>query len=295
MRIKSLLKSIYFFISDLLKTTTSLFAILFFSSFRTKFVCNNHLKDATLIVNGPSVNDVLANHRHLFKNTDVMVVNSFIVSDYFWILKPKYYIIMDPVFFVSDYVVESEETAPPSVSEANRMLSLTPKIDWNMIFFIPYGKITSNYEIQLKKNTKIKVLHFNCTRIEGFDKFQFWAYNHGLGIPSSRNIIIPSLINLINLGYKTIYVYGAEFSWTRTMDINPANGKMFFNDRHFYSESEIRYFGQGGFLWWLKAICEMLIGVEQISKFAILKKTVIINRTKGSFIDSFQYENPDLL
>ena len=64
---------------------------------------------------------------------------------------------------------------------------------------------------------------------------------------------------------------------------------------HFYSKEEIRYFGKGAYLWWLKVIAEDLEGVEQVAKFAKKRGVSIVNRTKGSFIDSFEYENPDTL
>lgn len=40
------------------------------------------------------------------------------------------------------------------------------------------------------------------------------------------------------LGYESIYLYGVEFSWTKTMDVDPSNGKMFFNDGHFYENQK---------------------------------------------------------
>lgn len=79
------------------------------------------------------------------------------------------------------------------------------------------------------------------------------------------------------------------------MDIDSRNGMMFFNDRHFYSNTEIRYFGKGGYKWWLEAIVESLNATEQVEKFAKSINAKIINRTKGSFIDAFEYENIDTI
>lgn len=295
MNSRNLLKNIYMFITEMLKSISSILTILVFSSFRTKCIYKKRTNSATLLANGPSVKSILSGRRDLLKNTDLMVVNSFIETTDFWELRPSYYIIMDPVFFVSNFKVESEETKQPEVCESDKIIPLLAKVDWNMTFFVPQEKMANEFVSKVSGNSNINVVRYNATRIEGFDRFQYWAYKHRLGIPSSRNIIIPALLNFINLGYKDIYLYGAEFSWTKTMDIDSENGKLFFNDRHFYSKSEIRYFGRGGYLWWLCAISEMLHGVDQVAKYAEHVGVEIINRTKGSFIDSFIYENPDTI
>ena len=116
-----------------------------------------------------------------------------------------------------------------------------------------------------------------------------------MGIPSTRNVLIPAIQLMINIGYKELYLYGAEFSWTKTIDVDPKNNKVFMNDRHFYNKEDIHYYEKGWYKWYLEAIIDMLGGMDQLTKYALSRKVRIINRTKGSFVDAFEYENPDLI
>ena len=100
---------------------------------------------------------------------------------------------------------------------------------------------------------------------------------------------------MINMGYKQIYLYGAEFSWTKNIDVDPENNKVFLNDSHFYNKTDIVYYNNGWYKWYLEAVVEMLDGTERIASYADEMKVKIFNRTKGSFIDAFEYENPDNL
>lgn len=297
---KDNLKSIYFSIVKLFKTIVSLFCIILFNRCRTARRIRKERVDrkgraVSIIANGPSAKDIIQNRKDLLDGTDLLVLNNFGNQDFFYKLKPKYYILLDPIFFDRNFINKGleEKTNRGVWNEGNKLKESFMKVDWDMILLLPSRWTNSNVLKQYANNTHIKVVQYNATKVLGFDRFQNRMYYRGEGIPSSRNVIIPAMIALGIMGYKTIYLYGCEFSWTKTMDVDPQNGKMFFNDGHFYSNDEKRYFGKGAYLWWLKVITEDLESTDQIEKFANKYEIRIINRTKGSFIDSFEYENPD--
>ena len=56
---------------------------------------NNKFTDNRVVIgNGPSLSDMFENSLIFFQNKDLYVVNNFSLSDYFFILKPKFYIII---------------------------------------------------------------------------------------------------------------------------------------------------------------------------------------------------------
>lgn len=299
---KDKLKVIYFWIIRLGQTIVSLLLVLCFNRIGTARNVRKQkgVRDGqavSLIANGPSAREIVNNRRDLLEGTDLMVLNNFGNQEIFFQLKPRYYIIIDPAYFdfnFSNPGLEEKGTGNDR-SEERKLMENFKRVDWKITLFIPDTSAGRNAVKLYADNTNIEVVLFNATRVLGFDSFQNRMYGRGSGIPSSRNVIIPAMALMIILGYKKMYLYGCELSWTKTMDVDPENGKMFFNDHHFYSKSEIRYFGKGAYLWWLKVITEDLEGVEQVAKFAKKRGVSIVNRTKGSFIDCFDYENPDRL
>lgn len=299
-KMKERLKKIYYLTESLFKTVVSLFSILLFSNGSIARKISEEKKknighSISVLAGGPSVKEILVEKRELLKHTDLLVLNNFANNEIFFELKPKYYIILDPAYYDPIVKVESERNADDSRQAKRQLLENLMRVDWDMTLFLPYVKNAKKELSLFAVNKNINVVEYNKTRVLGFENFQNWMYKHNMGIPSSRNVIIPAMILLANLGYSQIYLYGCEFSWTKTMDVNPENGMMFFNDRHFYSEKEIRYFGKGGYRWWLEAIVEMLFATEQVAKYAHSLGIKIVNRTKCSFIDAFVYENPDAL
>ena len=302
MAMRDKLKSVYFWLIRLGQTIVSLLSVLFFNRIGTAWKVRNQKRErdgkaVSLIANGPSAREIIKGRRDLLEGTDLMVLNNFGNQEVFFQLKPRYYIIIDPAYFDFNFVNPGldEKNVGSNRSEERKLMENFKKVDWKMTLFIPDTGAGRRAVKLYADNKNIEVVLFNGTRVLGFDGFQNWMYGRGSGISSSRNVIIPAMILMTIIGYKKIYLYGCELSWTKTMDVDPENGKMFFNDHHFYSKDEVRYFGKGAYLWWLKVIAEDLEGVEQVAKFAKKQGTTIINRTKGSFIDSFEYENPDTI
>lgn len=296
------MKKVYYGFTKLLQTIVSLLLILVnnhkgVSRKVRQLWKNRNGKAATILANGPSAREIVSSRRELLVGTDLLVLNDFGNTDSFFELKPIYYILLDPAYF--DY-----EFRNPGLNETNEDTSRTRerllmenfrKVDWEMTLFIPSLYKVTEVRRLFDSNPCIKVVAYYATRIIGFDGFQNYMYRRAQGVPSSRNVIIPAILLMTLLGYKTMYLYGCEFSWTKTMDVDHEKGQLFFNDRHFYSKDEIRYFGKGAYLWWIDAISEMLHAIENVEKYARSIGTHIVNRTKGSFIDTFEYENPDTI
>ena len=296
------MKKIYFGLIKFFKTAVSLFLVIVYNHKGAARKVRRQKKDrqgraATVLANGPSAKEIVTDRKDLLEGTDLLVLNDFGNTDNFFELKPHYYILLDPAYFDYDFKNPglNEDNTDESRSRERLLMDNFKKVDWKMTLFIPAIYKESNVKALFDANPNIEVVPYYATRVLGYDWFQNFMYKRAQGVPSSRNVIIPAMMLMVQLGYNTVYLYGCEISWTKTMDVDPENGRMFFNDRHFYSKDEIRYFGKGAYLWWLKVIAEDLEGLEQVAKFANKEGVHIVNRTKGSFIDAFDYENPDMV
>lgn len=286
------LKMVYAGITKLVDTIVSILTIFLFSSFKAareiRRISDNSCKNAFVLGNGPSLNDILEKEERLDEILDghSIVMNNFGNSKFFTVVRPVYYILLDPGFYNEQLIEEREDY--------QRLYQNLHHVDWSMSLFLVHG---ANWQLVQSKvdNPNVCVRLFNGTKAVGFNWFQVLSYKWNLGIPSSRNVIIPALQLMINMGYKQIYLYGAEFSWTKNIDVDPENNKVFLNDSHFYNKTDIVYYNNGWYKWYLEAVVEMLDGTERIASYADEMKVKIFNRTKGSFIDAFEYENPDNL
>ena len=296
------MKKLYFGIIKLFQTVVSVFLVLVYNhkgaarSVR-RVKQNRNGRPVTILANGPSAREIISNRTDLIEGTDLLTLNDFGNTKEFFVLKPKYYILLDPAYF--DYSFRNpgldEKNEDNSRVREKLLMSNFSKVDWEMTLFIPSLYKSSEVKKLFGENPYIRVVPYYATRVVGFDGFQNCMYKLAQGVPSSRNVIIPAMLLMMLIGYKTVYLYGCELSWTKTMDVDIENGMLYFNDRHYYSKDEIRYFGKGAYLWWLEVIAEDLRATEQIAKFATRRNVRVINRTKGSFIDAFDYENPDNL
>lgn len=247
----------------------------------------------SILANGPSAREVINTKPELLTGGDLVSMNDAAASDMFFSLKPNYYILLDPAYFGGTWLGDKELTENTFDLTLKKINENLLKVDWKMTLLLPSSKSAGEFAKRFNGHQHITVARYNASRIQGFECYKMWAYKKGLGVPSSRNIIIPAILLMVNAGFKRVYLYGAEFSWTKYMDVDLENGLMYMNDRHYYSKDQIRYYDKGGYRLMLLHIAEMLGGLESISKYAQKKGISVINRTKGSFIDAFSYENPD--
>ncbi len=166
------------------------------------------------------------------------------------------------------------------------------KVDWPMILYIPYSKSVVKEASNRLNNPNISILPFNATRIIGLNAFRNFMYKQNLGLPSSKNVLLPSILLMLNKGYKKVYLYGAEFSWTKTYSVELESGNIYSDDTHFYDKTRIPL-KKGGFKFDLSCMVESLSATEYLEDYSNSINANIVNRTVGSYIDAFSYENPN--
>lgn len=172
--------------------------------------------------NGPSLNDTIAQHLDTLRHSDTLAVNFAALADVFFDIKPAYYVLADPLFFS-----DSDSANMQRLREALKCVT------WPLTMMVPHGSDTS----KLFENENITVKTFACIGIEGFSQFTNFAYSHRLGMPRPRNVLIPSIMCAIWLGYSEIDIVGADHSWMQTIGVDDQN-RIISVQPHFYRDSK---------------------------------------------------------
>lgn len=236
----------------------------------------------TMIVmgNGPSLADTIAAHSDVLRRLPSLAVNFAPLTDEFFLLRPRYCLMADPVFFSTD-----------GNENLQRLRDNMMRVDWPMTLFVPFGPEPSR--VPGSGNSSINLVRFNYVGIEGFAWLENAAYDSRRGMPRPRNVLIPSIMAGIGMGYKQIYIVGADHSWTRTLEVDETNTVISVQP-HFYADNDAEQ----------RRVREVYRNIrlhEVIHSFYVAFKSYftvrryadsrgvgIYNATPGSFIDAFE-------
>lgn len=241
---------------------------------------NGRAKGERLIImaNGPSLADTIRNHADILRSTPTMAVNFAAIAPEFVELKPSYYVLADPHFF-------SDGADDANLQKLRHNLGL---VDWPMTLLVPVKY--SRKARQLYPGLDIAT--FNAVGIEGFSSLCNAAFRAGLAMPRPRNVLIPSLMLAIALGYKEIIVTGADHTWMQTLSVTDDNEVVSIQP-HFYKDGKdeqarVRHEYRNYRLHQIVGSFAVAFkSYHDIANFAASQGVKIINATPGSFIDAF--------
>ena len=195
---------------------------------------NESTNECIVLGNGPSLKDSIKNDfKYILKNKKIFCVNAFAVSKEYTEIKPDYYVFADPGIWV-----EEPRNTVKKIRE-DIFNSIIEKTNWQMTIFIPIeAKDTKILNDMLERNKNLKLKGYNKVSAMGFPFIRNFFYKHNLAIPKAQNVLIPTLILALNLGYKKIYLFGADHSWHENLVLTEDN-TLCFKDVHFYDDKEI--------------------------------------------------------
>lgn len=188
--------------------------------------------------NGPSLkNDFSTIVEELTPYDSILVVNSFASTNLFETIKPSYYVIIDPSFFLKKNITSNLIELQKKVMDA-----ILKKTTWNLTLIVPRTAKRNLFFQRLKENKNIKIVYFKSTSIfGGNERMNNFFFKSGLANPLFQNVLIPSLFFSIKMGFKNIYVWGADHSW-HTDYVMGKDNILYTPDKHFYSKSnEIKF------------------------------------------------------
>lgn len=239
-------------------------------------------REIVIMGNGPSLRKTIDDDSTWLLGKDLMAVNFAALTPDFLMLRPKYYILADGHFFNS---LDKD-------ANVRKLWQNFASITWDMTLLVP-TRYRHLVKALLLDATNIKLRFFNLTPVEGFKPLTHWFFKMGLGMPRPRNVMIPAIMEAIRLGYKKIFLCGADHSWTKTLDVDSENFVVSIQP-HFYEDNQeehkrVRETYKGLHLH--DVLGSMTIAFRSywdIATYADKKKIDIINATPGSMIDAFR-------
>lgn len=283
---KEILKTAYHSSVLFIQTVISVFSVFFFSKFSVRrnlqgLIQKKH-NHCYLIANGPSLKEVFRDDIGIFEGQDVFTVNLFYETRFFNEIKPGNHIIADSGFW--------NATEDPKVLAIHaKFKENLLKVSWDMNLFVPYAGYPIIKEI-LKANDKITIIPYNHTPVYGSKRISHFLYKKNLGMPTPTNVLNAAIFMALNVGYKKLYLYGADHSWMKDLFIDEDNDICCFQN-HFYDDEVIPYkMAKGSLGEGLNGIVGAFQSYKLLDDYSKSIDARIINKTKGSYIDVFDRE-----
>ena len=198
------------------------------------FGINTTEKDVVILGNGPSLRDTFAdkNDYDFIKNKDIFVVNSFVQSEQFFTLKPKYLCLMDPIYWSLN---QSKENSDLIDTDYKCLL----KVDWDFTIFMPNAAFENCvFKNLMQENKHIKFKFINTRVFSKHEKYRYIEYKQNTAMPAVQNVLVSCLYLAINIGYKNIFIYGADHSWHLSLIVNNDNIPCII-DKHCYDKENV--------------------------------------------------------
>ena len=267
-----------------LKSVVSILSAILFSGYSThknlsRVKMNRQKNEECMVLgNGPSLKMVLEKYLDEIVGKQIFVVNFFCSTKYFTVIKPSHYVLLDPQIFTDE--------APSNIQiKVSKLVDIFNDISWDMILFIPARNIKAPI-INGIKNSRIKIVPFNSTPIDGYESLENMFYQCNLGMPFPQTVINATIFIAINLQFTKINLYGVEQSWLKHLSVSEDN-VVSVGLPHFYKGSEKT--GED------RSLSEFLYSQARafnshmrLDKYAKYLGTKIINHTPHSYIDAYE-------
>ena len=275
------------FLSNAGAVIVSIIRIILLSKWRVQLTKRHH-DECVILANGPSLSDSIRQHPQFLEGKDLICVNHFPSTEYYHQLKPTYYMTSAPDLWL-------DNIDKFFVDQSNRLFEvMASETKWPLMFHIPYeSRKFKRWQSKLASNHAIKLIFYNNTPIEGWRWFRHFCFRLNWGMPRPHNILIPSLTHAINMGYKKIYLLGADHSWLSEISVNDQN-QVLINQKHFYDHHtskgkplDKRGVGHRNMPELLTKFVHAFSGYFVLKDYAKSRGIIILNATPGSFIDAF--------
>ena len=247
-------------------------------------------KRLAVLGNGPSLKYQLPKliAEKAWEQSDMMAVNFFALSEEFEVVKPKYYVISDPMFF---------RQAGSSKRITALYAALATKVKWPMILYVQYyNPERFDYTAAIGNNPNIRIVKFHSTLFHGFRNVEFWCYRHGLGSGNWGTVVQNGILTGIQIGYRAIELYGVDHTLLDGLTVDEQN-RLCRIKSHYYDSAptmaEPIYYNATNpprpysMAEYLAETAELFRGHEVLRDFAAQQGVEIINRTEGSLIDAY--------
>ena len=194
----------------------------------------NILADCIILGNGPSLTDSLSDGAAFLRDKTVFCMGDFAVSQQYGVIKPEFYLFIDPAHYSANVSAEFKDLQKSTLG------ALIAKTDWPLKVLTP---LQAKKEGVLKKlereNKHIQIVYFKNIETLGFKGFRNFVYKLNIGSPILQNSLIAGIFFALNIGFKTIYVLGADHSWLEDTAVTDHNILCIKKGYHFFDQEEV--------------------------------------------------------
>ena len=278
--------------------------MLFFATMVVKEDFHNYIKRSgaidmarskcvAILGNGPSLKSELPQliAQRAWEEKDILAVNFFALSEEFALIKPKYYVISDPMFFRKAGYGERVQELYKALAE---------KVSWPMKLYVQYYNPEHfDYRSAIGHNPNIEIVPFHSIVFHGFRSVEFWCYRRGLGSGNFGTVIQNGEFIALQLGYRRIELYGVDHTLLDGLMVDEKN-RVCRRKSHYYdseqSPAEPIYYNATNpprpytISEYLSETAELFRGHEVLRDFSEKCGAEIINRTAHSMIDAYKRE-----
>ncbi len=239
-------------------------------------------EELVILANGPSLNATVAEHADFLQGKALMAVNFCADSPMFTAVRPRFYLIADPLFWLVD-------------EKRDRLFgALTERTAWQLDLFMPAkARSDKKWQQMIARNPNIRLHIYNTTPIEGFRCFAEWLYRRGLGVPRPHNVLIPAIAQTLRMPFKKVYLAGADHSWLPEITVTERN-EVLMHQKHFYDQDNSKAEGVTQENLSTARLHTILFHMYTAFKayftlrdYAETLHKEVINITPGSYIDAF--------
>jgi hypothetical protein len=263
---------------------------------------NDNNLECVILANGPSLRESLCSDLSFIIRRPIFCMNDFVTTKHYSELKPHYFMLLDSTYW------EEENAVAKNLQEKRKSAhnALLEKTTWPITLFAPGNSKRKNVLDNLsQQNKNIKISYFNSHPVNhGYKRFRHFIYRNNLGMPSAENTLIAEIFIALNIGFKTIYLFGADHSWHETMTVTDSNALCMKQGYHFFDEEktnlfpiyrDIRTGAPEQIHRFLKSLSLTFEGYILLEEYAESLGRKILNASKKSYIDAFErYRTPSL-
>lgn len=175
-----------------------------------------------ILLNAPSANLFLENeaNRKLFNDYDIAVVNymPMYAEQFFFEVRPRYWIIIDPGFYLEENAVNDEK---------QKVLAFLEQIDWKLTM------VTSQLAEFNVMNSNIEYIKLPCINIKQMNFLNLFLAKRNYITYGLNNVAHAAIFFGITFGYRDIALIGFEYKMEKIyMD---ERGLVYEDYAHFYS------------------------------------------------------------
>lgn len=250
--------------------------------------------EAQVLATGPSLSGFLQDYDvdcSKYSDSDFFVVNDFVHDPHFKVIKPAYYVVTDPMFFMDTIFKQRGMGVMRAIAE---------KVDWPMIFITQHWYKDSDYLAILNTNKNIRIRLLHSERYTGAERWRFWTYNKGWGNGEFGTVVLNAVYSALVIGYKKINMHGIDHNFFDNLYMGEDNRLCYKETHYFGSDQKLKPL----YKWWAGVTTEGLptftmrefledklnifSGHELMARYARSLGAEIVNRTPGSMVDAYR-------